>query len=63
MGFDPRAVTHIRKGSRFLGSADSNRIVMIGEPMPKSVEPFSVLPQFPYLLAPTQELIGGSSSR
>jgi uncharacterized protein (DUF362 family) len=52
MGLDPRAVTHIQEGSRFLGNADSNRIAMIGETMPKSVEPFSVLPEFRYLLVP-----------
>jgi uncharacterized protein (DUF362 family) len=54
MGLDPRAVTHIQQGSRFLGNADSSRIAMIGEPMPKSVEPFSVIPEFHLLLAPTR---------
>jgi uncharacterized protein (DUF362 family) len=51
MGLNPRAVRHIEEGSRFLGNIESNRIVMIGDPVPKSVEPFRVLPDFRNLLA------------
>jgi uncharacterized protein (DUF362 family) len=50
MGLNPQSVLHIREGSRFLGNTESNRMVMIGEPIPKSIEPFSVLPDFRYLL-------------
>jgi uncharacterized protein (DUF362 family) len=51
MGLNPLAVRHIEEGSRFLGNVESNRIVMIGDPMPKSVEPFRLLPDFRNLLA------------
>jgi hypothetical protein len=51
MGLNSRSMRHIEEGSRFLGNADPNRIVMVGEPMPKSTEPFSMLPDFRYLLA------------
>ena len=51
MGLNPGSVRHIREGSHFLGHAESDRIVMTGEPMPNSIEPFSVLPDFRYLLA------------
>ncbi len=51
MGLNPRTVRHIEEGSRFLGNIESNRIVMIGDPVPKSVEPFRVLPDFRNLLA------------
>jgi uncharacterized protein (DUF362 family) len=50
MGLNPRSVLHIQEGSRFLGNAESNRIVMTGEPMPISIEAFSVLSNFRYLL-------------
>lgn len=51
MALNPQAIAHIHEGSRFLGNGESNRIVMIGEAMPKSIEPFNVLPNFRYLLA------------
>ena len=51
MGLYPRAVKHLQEGRRFLGNAEANRIVMIGEPIPKAIEPFKVLPEFHYLLS------------
>ena len=50
MGLNSRSVLHIQERSHYLGNAESKRIVMIGEPMPRSIEPFSLLPDFRYLL-------------
>jgi hypothetical protein len=46
MGLDPRLIPHIAEAGRFLGNMDQNRITMLGEGMPRSLEPFRVLPQF-----------------
>lgn len=50
MGLNPRAVRYLQEGNRFLGNGDSKQIVMIGEPIPKAIEPFNVLPDFRYLM-------------
>ena len=46
MGLDPRRIFHIEEASRFLGNMDQNRITMLGEGLPRNIEPFRVLPQF-----------------
>ena len=46
MGFDPRRIFHIEEASRFLGNMEQNRIMMVGENLPRNIEPFRVLPQF-----------------
>jgi uncharacterized protein (DUF362 family) len=51
MGFDPLQVRHISEGSRFLGNLHENRITMLWEETTTPLRPFSVLPEFQYLLA------------
>ena len=51
MGFDPLQVRHISEGSRFLGNLHENRITTLGEEATTPLRPFSVLPEFQYLLA------------
>jgi len=51
MGFDPLQVLHLSEGSRFLGNLHENRITMLGEEATTPLLPFSVLPEFQYLLA------------
>ena len=46
MGLDPRLIFHIEEAGRFLGNMDQNRITMLGEGMPRNIEPFRVIPQF-----------------
>ena len=43
MGLDPRLIFHIEEAGRFLGNMDQNRITMLGEGMPRNIEPFRVL--------------------
>jgi uncharacterized protein (DUF362 family) len=51
MGFDPLQVLHLSQGNRFLGNLHENRITMLGEEATTPLLPFSVLPEFQYLLA------------
>ena len=53
MGFEPRAVQHIVTAGDFLGNLDEWRITMLGEAVPAALEPFSVLPDFRYLIRDT----------
>ena len=54
MGLDPLRVQHLSDGGRFLGNLNSNRIMMLGERVEPPARPFSVLPDFEYLIAPTR---------
>lgn len=51
MGFDPLRVRHLSDGSRFLGNLRADRITMLAEPVETRIRPFSVLPEFQYLVA------------
>jgi uncharacterized protein (DUF362 family) len=51
MGFDPRQVRHLSDGSRFLGNLGVDRITMLAEPVETRIRPFTVLPEFRYLVA------------
>ena len=51
MGFDPLQVRHLLDGSRFLGNLRADRITMLAEPAETRIRPFSVLPEFQYLVA------------
>jgi uncharacterized protein (DUF362 family) len=51
MGFDPLQVRHLSEGGQFLGNAREDRITMLGEEVRTPARPFSVLPEFQYLLA------------
>jgi uncharacterized protein (DUF362 family) len=53
MGFDPSRVQHLSDGGRFLGNLNAERITLLGEPVHPPARPFSVLPDFQYLVAPT----------
>ena len=55
MGFDPLLVRHLSEGSRFLGNLGTDRITMLGEPAEAPARPFTVLPEFQYLLAQTTQ--------
>jgi uncharacterized protein (DUF362 family) len=48
-GFDPHAVWHLDRASRFLGNGGPNRIDFIAERLPQRVVPFDVLPEFAHL--------------
>jgi uncharacterized protein (DUF362 family) len=54
MGLDPLRVQHLSDGGRFLGNLNANRIMMLGERVEPPALPFSVLPDFEYLIAPTR---------
>ncbi len=49
MGFDPARVWHLQRAARFVGNGATDRILLLAEQLPKTVTPFSVLPQFQYL--------------
>jgi uncharacterized protein (DUF362 family) len=51
MGFDPLQVRHLADGRHFLGNLREDRIRMLAEGVGTPTFPFSVLPEFRYLLA------------
>jgi len=51
MGFDPLQVRHLSEGGHFLGNLREDRIRMLAEEVGAPTRPFSVLPEFRYLLA------------
>ena len=51
MGFDPYRVSHLAQADQFLGHGDVARIEQLGEALPGTVRPFSVLPEFAHLIA------------
>ena len=51
MGFDPYRISHLAQATQFLGNGDVQRIDQLGERLPRTVRPFSVLPDFAHLTA------------
>jgi uncharacterized protein (DUF362 family) len=51
MGFDPYRISHLAQATQFLGNGDVQRIDQLGEKLPRTVRPFSVLPEFAHLIA------------
>jgi uncharacterized protein (DUF362 family) len=51
MGFDPYRIAHLAQAAQFLGNGDVQRIDQLGEGLPQTVRPFSVLPEFAHLIA------------
>jgi len=49
MGINPLRVSHLAQAAEFLGNGAAERIVQLGEQLPRTVEPFAVLPEFAYL--------------
>jgi uncharacterized protein (DUF362 family) len=49
MGLNPMRVNHLAQAAVFLGNGASDRIVHLGEPLPRTVQPFAVLPEFAHL--------------
>ena len=49
MGLHPERVWHLDQAAQFLGNGAADRITLVAEQVPKTVAPFSVLPQFAYL--------------
>ena len=50
MGFDPYRISHLAQAAEFLGNGDLQRIDQLGEKLPRTVRPFSVLPEFAHLI-------------
>jgi uncharacterized protein (DUF362 family) len=46
MGLNPAGIWHVNEAGRFLGQADPERIVQIGEDPERSMTSFDVLPVF-----------------
>jgi uncharacterized protein (DUF362 family) len=51
MGLNPLHVPHLAQAAEFLGNRVPERIIQLAEQLPRSVEPFAVLPEFAYLHA------------
>ena len=51
MGFDPHRIQHMSDAGRFLGNLKTERITMLGERAEPVTRPFSILPEFHYLVA------------
>jgi uncharacterized protein (DUF362 family) len=49
MGLNPWRVPYLAEAAQFLGNGATERIEQLGETPPKTVRPFSVLPEFAYL--------------
>jgi uncharacterized protein (DUF362 family) len=49
MGLHPERVWHLDSAAKFLGNGATDRMTLVAEQLPKTVAPFSVLPQFAYL--------------
>jgi uncharacterized protein (DUF362 family) len=50
MGLEPTRVRHVEMASHFLGNSDESRIELVAEPLSRSNPPFSVLPDFAFLV-------------
>jgi uncharacterized protein (DUF362 family) len=50
MGLNPMRVNYLAQAAAFLGNGAPGRILHLGEPLPRTVQPFAVLPDFAYLL-------------
>jgi uncharacterized protein (DUF362 family) len=51
MGFEPYRISRLAQAAQFLGNGDVQRIDVLGERLPWTVRPFSVLPEFAHLIA------------
>jgi len=51
MGLNPMRVPYLAQAGEFLGNGAPERIIQLAEQLPRSVEPFAVLPEFGYLHA------------
>jgi uncharacterized protein (DUF362 family) len=51
MGFDPLQIRHLSEGGKFLGNLPEDRVTMLAEEVRTPARPFSVLPEFQYLIA------------
>ena len=49
MGLNPLRVNYLAQAAEFLGNGAPERILQLGEPMPPTVQPFAVLPEFAHL--------------
>jgi uncharacterized protein (DUF362 family) len=49
MGLNPTRVNYLAQAAEFLGNGASERIVHLGESLPRTVTPFAVLPEFAHL--------------
>lgn len=49
MGLNPARVNYLAQAAEFLGNGASERIIHLGESLPKTVAPFAVLPEFAHL--------------
>ena len=49
MGLNPLRVNYLAQAAEFLGNGMPERIVQLGEPMPHTMQPFAVLPEFAHL--------------
>ena len=49
MGLNPARVNYLAQAAEFLGNGASERIVQLGESLPRTVVPFAVLPEFAHL--------------
>jgi len=49
MGLNPLRVNYLAQAAEFLGNGMPERIVQLGEPMPPTMQPFAVLPEFAHL--------------
>lgn len=52
MGLSPFRVNHLRMAAEFLGNGSTGRITQVGESLPNTTDPFTVLPDFAYLQTP-----------
>ena len=43
-------ISHLAQAAQFLGNGDVQHIDQLGERLPRSVRPFSVLPEFAHLI-------------
>jgi uncharacterized protein (DUF362 family) len=50
MGLNPSRVNYLAQAAEFLGNGTSERVVHLGESLPRTVAPFAVLPEFAHLL-------------
>ncbi|MBZ5725745.1 MAG: hypothetical protein LAP87_12195 [Acidobacteriia bacterium] len=51
MGLNPWRVPHLAQAAEFLGNGAPECIIQLAEPLPRTVQPFEVLPEFAYLRA------------
>ena len=51
MGLNPWRVPHLAQAAEFLGNGAPERIIQLAEQLPRTVQPFELLPEFAYLRA------------